>query len=183
MDFSGSAQDFALLLPVPVVLGPEDVNSIDYALLDWIAQYSTPRYVEYDCAAMYETEGPYGIGCGGSLGCATDARPSFDAYYDTGTGVTVTSEFTEYGYDFVVLDAEQSDGLMLWLDENGYAVPEGGEAILREYIDAGTFFLAAKIDLDRVERRGAWLPPIQFVYPSSQLALPIRIGTISADGP
>jgi hypothetical protein len=183
MDFTGNANDFALLLPVPVVLGPEDVHSVDFQLLDWIAAYSTPRFVEYECESMYETQGPYGVGCGGTLGCDGGyATGAFAPYYDTGTGVTVTSEFSEYGYDFVVLDAEQSDGLVLWLDENGYAVPDGGEAILQEYIDSGTFFLAAKIDMRRVERRGEWLPPIQFVYPSSQLQLPIRIGTISAEG-
>lgn len=184
MDYSGDANNFALLLPVPQVLGPDDVRSIDQALLDWLADYSTPRLVEYSCEDMFEEPAYYGscsmFGC--SADYALDGSAGDYAAYDSATGVSVASSFREYGYEFVVLDAEESAGLTTWLATNGFALPEGGESILQEYIDGGSYFLAAKIDLDNVEMRDGWLPPIRFTYNSPVFSLPIRIGTISADG-
>jgi hypothetical protein len=94
----------------------------------------------------------------------------------------VEAQFTEYGYDFAVLSATAADGLQAWLDDNGYAIPAGGEDILQSYIDAGVYFLAVKVNLDVVEQVDGWLPPIQLRYASPSLSLPIRIGTISSAG-
>ncbi|GDX79671.1 hypothetical protein LBMAG42_14820 [Deltaproteobacteria bacterium] len=82
----------------------------------------------------------------------------------------------------MVLSAEESASLELWLDDNGYALPAGGQAILQEYIDAGSYFLAAKIVLSEAPTETAWLPPIQLRYAATSWSLPIRIGTISAEG-
>ncbi|MFZ5475837.1 MAG: DUF2330 domain-containing protein [Myxococcota bacterium] len=177
MDYEGDAAEFALVLPVPEVLDADDVGSVDDVLLEWIAAYSQPRAVAYTCEDVFATT-LTGSGCGNAIGCAmADGGKS--------GGVDVQSSFSAYGYDFVVLSAEESAGLEAWLAENGYAIPEGGEAILQEYIDAGSYFLAAKVSLEQTPTAGApvWLPPIRLTYTSEVFSLPIRIGTISADGP
>ncbi len=174
-DYAGDATEFALLLPVPMVLGPDDVGVIDPVLLDWIDAYSTPREVEYTCDTAFAAS-PAMLGCGGVMGCGGSY-----SMYDTATDVE--SSWSAHGYDFVVLSAEESSGLLGWLEINGYAVPEGGEAVLQEYIDAGSFFLAARVTLDPVAARdGDWLWPIQVSYRADVFSLPIRIGTISSEG-
>lgn len=97
-------------------------------------------------------------------------------------GADVEASWSEAGYDFVVLSAEESSGLLDWLAENGYAVPEGGEEILQEYVDGGAYFLAARVSLEAAPREGDWLWPIQLSYTSEVFSLPIRIGTISSTG-
>jgi hypothetical protein len=187
MDYQGDADEFALLLPVPQVLGPDDVRSIEVELVDWVRDYSNPRSVSYTCDDLFPQPVVSSTGClmlagaGCSDASLMDQDPS-SGWSDTANGVDVEANWKEYGYEFVVLDAQQSTGLFTWLTENGYAVPAGGDEILQEYIDSGSFFLAAKIDLSQVEAQGDWLPPIQFSYRSPVLGLPIRIGTISANG-
>lgn len=184
VDYAGAASEFAMLLPVPEVLGPEDVGTVPTELLTRVDEWSTPREVAYTCddvlAASYSTGG-----CGLPLGCAEyalDNRVGGDTGVTADGSVTVESSFSAAGYDFVVLTAEESAGLQAWLDTNGYALPAGGEAILQEYIDAGVYFLAAKVTLTGASGEVQWLPPIQLRYASATWSLPIRIGTISGEG-
>lgn len=174
-DYEGDATEFALLLPVPEVLGPDDVGVVDPALLDWIDLYSVPRQVEYTCESAFSAVTTFG--CGFGFGCSDS---SLSGSLDTGAGVEAS--WSEHGYDFVVLSAEESSGLLGWLETNGYAVPAGGEAILQEYVDAGSYFLAARVSLDGTARDGEWLWPVQLTYETDVFSLPIRIGTISSTG-
>lgn len=185
MDYTGDLAEFALVLPVPSVLGAEDVAVVDAELLARVDQWSMPREVAYTCEDLVSADHSFS-GCGTVLGCATDSKLS-DKAWDTAAfaadAVSVESSFSEAGYDFVVLSAEASSGLLAWLDENGYSLPAGGEDVLQEYIDAGSYFLAARVSLDATGEGNRWLPPIQLTYESDAWSLPIRIGTISADGP
>lgn len=184
VDVSGDSSEFALLLPMPEVLDASQVTTPDRALLDAVRTYGDPRLVRYTCDDALGQTGPNftPIGCGSALGCAEASLRYEDGAYDTGLGVTVENAFTVAGYELVVLSAEESTGLWAWLDQNGFSVPVGGEPILQEYIDAGVYFVAVRIDLDQVELVDGWLPPLQFRYHASAFALPIRIGTISSGG-
>ena len=71
---------------------------------------------------------------------------------------------------------------MAWLDGNGFALSERALPIVQEYIDAGQYFLAARIDLDAMPATAAYLTPLQFRYQSDAFSLPIRIGTTVAEG-
>lgn len=183
VDYQGAAAEFAMLLPVPQVLGPEDVGTVPAELLTRIDEWSTPREVAYTCDDIVSSSISTG-GCGFALGCAAEA--ALGGVGDESTtadgSVTVEASFSEAGYEFVVLSAEESAGLQTWLDDNGYALPAGGDAVLQEYIDAGVYFLAAKVALAAADGEVQWLPPIQLRYESSTWSLPIRIGTISAEG-
>lgn len=187
MDYEGTANEFAVLLPVPQVLNADDVGSVNQDLVEWIGDFSVPRQVAYSCDDIFETKVVKTNGCALGFGCSSyapaDGSLTDKASDDYDTGVTVESSFTEQGYEFVVLSADESTGLFTWLTNNGYAVPEGGEAMLQEYLDAGVYFLAAKVALSSVEVVDGWLPPIQLRYESDFFGLPIRIGTISASGP
>ncbi|MGL4599634.1 MAG: DUF2330 domain-containing protein, partial [Bacteroidia bacterium] len=46
-DFQGDVKDFAMVIPVPVVLKKADVKVVDRILFDKLDAYSAPRLVEY----------------------------------------------------------------------------------------------------------------------------------------
>jgi hypothetical protein len=130
MDYQGDATEFALVLPVPEALYASDVKVMDQEVFDWIDGYSAPRAVDYSCNSVYAQQVG---GCGNLLACSPGDYGSAKESW----GVTVEDAFTEGGYDFVSLSADGAEGLMTWLDANGYSVPSGGEKILQEYIDGG----------------------------------------------
>jgi hypothetical protein len=152
--------------------------------VDWIRDFSVPREVAYSCEDIFDSKPMTASGCALGFGCDSPSDVGVIGNMDSfDTGVTVESQFVEYGYEFVVLSAEESGSLFTWLSNNGYAVPSGGEAILQSYIDSGVYFLAAKVALSEMDTFDGWLPPIQLHYSSEFFGLPIRIGTISAAGP
>lgn len=182
-DYTGDTGEFALLLPIPEIIGAEDVAAGDAELVEWIDQYSTPRAVAYTCDDFFDLQ-KSGPGCGYTFGCS-----SADMSLRTGVpgeladdSVTVESSFATAGYEFSVLSAEESSDLFTWLQVNGYELPRGGDDILQEYIDAGVYFLAVKVAAETASHQ-MWLPPIRISYEGEGWGLPIRIGTISSDGP
>jgi hypothetical protein len=182
-DYEGDAADFAMILPIPEVVGPEDVTTGDATLVQWIQDYSTPRGVAYTCDDVFDLQ-QSGPGCSMVMGCS-DASIA-GVYAPPGEladdSVEVESAFSAAGYDIVVLSAQESSDLFTWLRSNGYDVPRGGQDILQEYIDAGVYFLAAKVSLTEAPSGNTWLPPLRISYDSDSFGLPIRIGTISAEG-
>ena len=46
-DFKGETKDFAMVVPVPVVLKEADIHVIDQSVFQRLNDYSSPRLVEY----------------------------------------------------------------------------------------------------------------------------------------
>jgi uncharacterized protein (TIGR03382 family) len=172
-DYEGDATAFALLVPVPEVLGPDDVAVVDPALFGRLDAYSGPRLVSYTCEQLHPAE---------EAMADSDDSDGSGRGADADDAVTVEASFSAGEYDVVVLSAEESDGLLTWLDANGYGVDEAAAALLSEYIDAGAFFFAAKVALDRLPEGASFLSPIRFGYESDVFALPIRLGTLNSPG-
>jgi hypothetical protein len=97
-------------------------------------------------------------------------------------GVAVEDEFTSGVYDVTVLTAEESAALVEWLGLAGFAVGPDAEEALQEYVDRGWAFVVAKVTYDGVPEDGGLLPPLQVKYTSTVLELPLRLGTINAEG-
>lgn len=177
-DYSGQLSDFALVIPVPDVLGPEDVRTVLPELLEEAARYSEPRVVAYTCEDFYVAPS------GPSLGCAEYSVYMSDqagGYADT-AGANVEAEFTAGEYQLVVLSAEESAGLLSWLTNNGYTVSYDAEQMLQEYIDAGSYFLAAKVSFENLPDGQDFLSPLQITYSSEVFSLPVRLGTVNSPG-
>src|SRR5262249_54806504 len=99
-------------------------------------------------------------------------------------GVTVEARYTVGEYDIVLLSAEQSTGLETWLRQNGYRIPSGAARVLGSYITQGMRFFVAKVNLTEQATLGfAYRRPRQIAYESPKFTLPIRLGTVKADGP
>jgi len=179
-DFQGDVKDFALVIPVPTVIDKNDVKVVEKALLDHLDAYTAPRLVEYwdrDPNDPVPPPPPSPVG----IAAAADFKRSDGA---RARGVTIEKQFTAGEYDILVLSAKQSDGLLLWLNENGYKMPDGAEPVLDSYIRQGMKFFVAKVNLERQAKEGrTWLRPLRVTFTSRKFMLPVRLGTVNAKGP
>ena len=170
-DVQGDFADFALVVPVPTVLTEDDIHVLDGALFDALDRYSQPRLVEYLCEDFEEADAD----------SDTDSDSDTDTDLDTDS-VNVEAEYIVGEYEVVILSAQQSEGLVQWLNTNGYAVPETSTALLAEYLDGGSYFFAAKVGTGAGVRPGDTLSPLQVSYESEVFVLPIRLGTLNSEG-
>lgn len=179
-DFQGDLKEFAVVIPVPVVLEEGQIHVTENAILDHLDAYTAPRLVEYfdedPCRTHFREE----FAMAAPTAVAEDAESLNRA---KSLGVTVEVEYTVGEYDIQILSADQSDGLAQWLAENGYKLPDGAEATLGSYIKQGTKFFVARVNLDEQAQTGLkYLRPLQIAFESPKFVLPIRLGTLNAEG-
>ena len=180
-DYDGDLTEFALVVPVPVVLKKDQVHIGSRAVFDHIDAYSAPRLVEYfdtdPCLRAYRELGPPP---GASRNMSVEAQSKMRDDH----GVRVEEEYTVGEYDIVILSATESDGLERWLVANGYRIPQGASAALQPYIRQDMRFFVAKVNLAEQAKTGVeYLRPLQFAFESEKFMLPIRLGMINANGP
>ncbi|NEP27324.1 DUF2330 domain-containing protein, partial [Moorena sp. SIO3I6] len=164
-DYQGDVKDFAMVVPVPVVLQREQVNVGDPKIIERLDQFSAPRLVEYfdpnPCAdnRRYLESAPADLGRpGGTRG--PDA-------YDRSLGVTVEERFSVGEYNILILSARDSRGLETWLRRNGYKIPRGANRLLRPYIRQNMKFFVAKVNLEEFDKTAYQrLRPLQMAYES-----------------
>jgi hypothetical protein len=180
-DYQGALKEFAMVIPVPVVLEEGQIHVTEDAILDHLDAYTAPRLVEYfdeDPCAVDE------IIISSSRQFAEAASPE-DARRkgDNALGVTIEAEYTVGEYDIQILSAKESGGLAQWLKQNGYKLPAGAEETLTSYIRQGTKFFVAKVNLEEQSKTGLkYLRPLQIAFEHPRFMLPIRLGTVNADG-
>jgi hypothetical protein len=181
-DFQGEPKEFAVVIPVPVVLQKGQIHIGDKALLDHLDAYSAPRLVEY-----FDAD-PCAVVVYDRLAQMAAASPAPEVAGGMARakslGVTIEAKYTVGEYDILILSAQQSSGLETWLRENGYRIPAGAGAVLNSYIRQNLKFFVAKVNLKEQARLGyTVLRPIQVAYESPKFMLPIRLGMVNADGP
>ena len=182
-DFQGDPTEFAMVIPVPTVVKREQIAVAEKALLDHLDAYSSPRLVEYHdpnpCAgADFE-----GLRAHGYAAPAAPMVKMQDARTRS-LGVTIEARYTVGEYDILILSATQSGGLETWLRESGYRIPRGASEVLGSYIRQQMRFFVARVNLKEQARLGfTYLRPLQVSYESPKFMLPIRLGTVNADGP
>jgi hypothetical protein len=98
-------------------------------------------------------------------------------------GVKVEAQYDVAEYDVSILSAEDSDGLVRWLTDNGYRIPSGAEPVIGSYIKQKMHFFVAKVNLKRLQQSGSsYLRPLQVRYETAKFMLPLRLGTVNANG-
>jgi len=180
-DFQGDPKEFAIVIPVPTFIERGQIHVTNNAVIDHLDVYSSPRLVEYFDPNPCEV---------GRLLLESDmarksAMPAANrATRDDALGIKVEAEYTVGEYDIVILSAEQSNGLEIWLNENGYKIPAGAEAVLESYIKQKVRFFVARVNLEEQSKLGFnYLRPIQVAFETPKFMLPIRLGTVNANGP
>jgi hypothetical protein len=177
-DFKGDPKEFAIVIPVPSLIEKGQIHIGDKKIIEHLDAYSSPRLVEYfdsnPCAPMRAEDALR----------KPSSKSEEKASYNNSLGVAIEAKYTVGEYDVVILSAKDSRGLEVWLRNNGYRIPDGASEILGSYIKQKMRFFVAKVNLNEQSKLGfRYLRPIQVAYESPKFMLPIRLGTLNADGP
>jgi hypothetical protein len=180
-DYEGELKEFALVVPVPTVVKKDQIKVVDNAVVDHLDAYSAPRLVEYHDDDPCRPIPPPMVRMAAPTAMpdmATRPKRKADAL-----GVKIEAEYTVGEYDIVILSATQSDGLVTYLNQEGYKIPDGAAPVLGSYIKQDMKFFLARVNLKEQAKSGArYLRPIQVTYDTPKFMLPIRLGTVNADG-
>ena len=195
-DYKGPLEDFAMVVPVPVVLKKEDVKTLPKGVFERVDALGSPRLVEYweqdPCPQPQpeekasEAKRPAATSAPGMERRKGVAVPSaaFGGAKDEKPTVRIEAKYEVGEYQILILSATEAAGLETWLRQNRYQIPAGAEPLLRPYVEAGSKFFVAKVDpkkVQLVDNRAA-LSPLRFHYDSEEFALPIRLGLANASG-
>ena len=179
-DFKGDPKEFAIVVPVPTVLEKGQIRVSDRKLIEHLDAYTAPRLVEYFDDDPCVARPPASATMGQSLALRKDQAAVDRA---RANGVTIEARYTVGEYDILILSARESRGLETWLRDNGYRLPSGASAILGSYIKQNMKFFVARVNLTEQARLGfSYLRPLQMAFESPKFTLPIRLGTLNADG-
>src|SRR6188474_3204191 len=126
-EYRGPLKEFAMVVPVPVVLQKEDVKTPFRALFERIDAYSAPRLAEYYDHDPCVPLPPRSMA---RLQMAAPAAKPAAREDAAKLGVKIEAQYTVGPYDIVILSASQSDGLETWLLQNGYRIPRGAAKVL-----------------------------------------------------
>lgn len=183
-NYRGALSEFALIVPTPVVLQRGQVRVAEKAVFEHLDAYSSPRLVEYHDSDPCRAEFSWGQNLNPVYPMSVPlamASMSAPESRDRALGVRVDARYSLEEYDIVSLSAERSDGLEIWLRENGYKIPKGASAALKPYINQGMKFFVAKVNVKRLPKTGyTMLRPLQFAFDSQKFMLPMRLGMLNA---
>jgi hypothetical protein len=182
--YQGPPENFAMVVPVPVVLQKENVKTLPANVFDRVDSLSAPRLVEYweqdPCSPP--REGTIGLGTIGKRRKAAAGKMSARA---GDLGVTIEAQFVAGEYEVVILSARESNGLDTWLRRERYNIPQGAAAALAPYVRDKSKFFVAKVNIKKVTRDAqgvVQLSPLRFSFDANELRLPVRLGLLNAAG-
>jgi hypothetical protein len=180
-DFRGDPKQFAVVIPVPVVLQKGQVHIGDSTAVTHLDDFSVPRLVEYtDPNPCPREVANYKVSIAAVKG-------DMAIHYRGGnalSGIQIEAQFKVDEYDILILSAKEGRALGDWLRANGYSMPPGAAPVLSSYINQGMYFFVAKVDVAEQQRLGySYLRPIQVAFDSPKFMLPIRLGMVNAEGP
>ncbi len=204
-NYRGPIEDFALVVPVPVVLQKGNVTTLPREAFTRLDELTAPRLVEMSTDQCLGGIGAMGRGFGSGMADLAGAGG-----LPRDLGVRVEAKFDVEEYEVVILSAQDSLGLEIWLKEEKYKIPDGAAALLKPYVQAGSKFFVAKVNPKKVkhgaavgerfraqpgteasdaglanrppEQGGLVLSPLRFHYDSESFTLPVRLGLVNSAG-
>jgi hypothetical protein len=180
-DYEGEPREFAVVIPVPTFIERRQIGVVEMKTIDHLDAFTAPRLVEYNDSDPCAPPPMFLSAAGPALQTTMAILAGATARY---RGVTVEANYDVAEYDVSILSAKESDGLVNWLNDNGYRIPAGAQAVLASYIRQDMRFFVAKVNLDRMALIGnGYLRPLQVRYETAKFMLPLRLGTVNANGP
>jgi hypothetical protein len=183
-DFKGNLSEFAMVVPVPVVLGEKDIRVVERRIFDVLNDYSAPRLVNYydnnPCGydmRMYEDFSTM------PSAAMITSRKEKSIQLEESSTVRIEAQYDIDEYKIIILSAKESDGLQIWLEANGYKVPETARQVLEPYVRSNMKFFLVKVNLDKIANRTSeYLRPIQIRFDHAKFMLPLRLGMANSNG-
>lgn len=163
MTYQGTAKEFAWLIPTP---NKPEVERGSRTLFSEISDliYGDRNYDYYATGSLQVEE-----------------------FSDVGSGVNVVEEKQIDYYDVTVLEATSGQDLLDWLNDNGYTYPTEKQYILNDYVTAGWYFTAMKINAASLDRsvgkalHTGQAVPVQLTFTTANLVYPLRISAVTDD--
>ena len=171
IQYSGSAQDFGWLLPLPSVptleLGTDELFTQLYNQTQ--PKYHVTRYYDGSCGfgprAQFKGLVP------------TNSAASAGGSDTSGDPNPLVIQASIGPYDYAVLHADSKTDMLNWLSTNHYFVPTGTDAVVDAYIHPGAYFLALR--LHSGQSTGT-LQPVVVHYPSDYPMIPLVLTSVGA---
>ena len=171
--YTGTAEEFAWI--VPVAEEPELLLSTE-RLFQELAWRTQPRF-DLQVVEIDECERGY-YGYSDRMGGSAGYSPAASA--DTGDATVDVVRAQRVGpYDTVVLQAQRAEGLIEWLNDNGYVLPRELTTVLAPYLEEGrdTYFVALKL---AKEASVGELTPLALRYAGDMASIPIQLTAVAA---
>jgi len=182
-NYQGPPQDFAMVVPVPVVLHKENVKTLPADVFDRVDSLSAPRLVEY--WEQDPCQPPEPVVAYAPSAVEENALDEGGGSRKKDLGVKVEARFVAGEYEVVILSATESSGLETWLRQEKYSIPQGAAAALAPYVRDKSKFFVARVDITKVKRDAqgvVQLSPLRFAFDANELRLPVRLGLLNAGG-
>ena len=181
-DYEGEPKEFAVVIPVPTFIERKQIGVVEMKTIDHLDAFTAPRLVEYHdedpCSPVVAMMRRNALPASPT---AVAAMKFADGRYK---GVTIEANYDVGEYDVSILSANESDGLVNYLTDNGYRIPVGADAVLGSYIKQKMRFFIAKVNIERMQGlNNGYLRPLQVRYETAKFMLPLRLGTVNSNGP
>lgn len=182
-DFEGDVKDFAMVVPVPVVLQRDEIKTVSAQIFNTLDAYSGPRLVEYYDENPCQEHISYELDQLSAVPMESRASITSDKDEEKKYTVKIEARYTVDEYDVLLLSAQESSGLERWLTANGYKIPAGAREVLQPYINSGMKFFVVKVNMEQLKKKGtSFLSPLQISFNSPKFMLPIRLGMANSKG-
>jgi hypothetical protein len=173
-NYTGPSADFAWVIPVPA---RPTVKQSTWTAFEVAEQATRPSLFVHHVAT---SEPSFEFGCS-----ATGVIDSETQLMSRGVVVLESLDIKEFHVDILV--ATEGGGLMRWLQENGYAVPDKAAIVLDEYIRASFYFVAVKVAKAELPKSfashpksAAALTPLAISFDCPKPFFPLKISSISS---
>ncbi len=184
IQYTGDPERFAWIVPV---MAEPTVEVGSDLLFTELQEATVPTFTvstrTENCGAPGGIGGGGGGGGGGCGGAPRDEPLAGfgddDSHADDGLDDPPTVHQRELAgsYEYVVLEGGSVNGIVTWLDENGFAQDDDAPPILQDYIDDGFLFVAFKL---RSGHGVDQIHPIVLRYPGDEACVPLRLTRIAA---
>ena len=170
--YTGNAGKFAWIYPVPA---QPTVSEGPARLFDDLDELTRPMIT----VAVQGDEDDSGGGCG--CGLASDAKLGGSNGGRQGTSPVRVWEKGQVGaFDYVVVTATGTAGLIDWLSTNGYGVPGHAEPVLSTYVGAESFFVAMKVSTGTVTADVSSTTVVKLSYAGTEVRYPLGLLALSS---
>jgi hypothetical protein len=167
IQYSGEAQDFSWVVPVP---GVPTLSTGSGALFQSLELATRPQFnLQFEGEPCFDDFAVLSDSLGGGDGVPESAQDDGVEVLDSGVVGPFVSE---------VVSSDDPDALARWLDENNYELSGDGAALLAPYIDEGMNFVALRLQKDQGVGD---IRPLIMEYESTKPVIPIRLTAVAAD--
>jgi len=176
IQYEGDPAKFAWI--VPVLAAPEIEVGSDRLFQELLAA-TVPTFTLSTRTEPCEEDEP--VGCVGTAESVNFFGQNAAAGGDDSSGEnppTVIDKGTAGAFQFVVLQGRDVDGVVEWLNDNGYAQDEDAPPILAEYLEEGFLLLAFRMIPGTTNDE---IHPVVIRYEGPEACVPIRLTRIAAN--